>query len=132
MDPFVVHRLLGVLPIYDGVIYRSYLLEKTRVVTQQPEERNYHFFYQLMAAAASDAELAKTLLLDDEEYYYVSQSGVTSIEGVSDLEDFGEVQSAMEIMGMSEEDQLKVFKVVAGILHIGNVGTRDVIEAYTG
>ena len=105
-----------------GASIISYLLEKTRVVTQQPEERNYHFFYQLMAAAASDTDLAKHLLLTDEEYYYVAQSGVTSIEGVSDLEDFGEVQSAMETMGMSEEQQLNVFKVVAGILHIGNVG----------
>jgi myosin heavy subunit len=76
----------------------SYLLEKSRVVHQQDAERNYHYFYQIVAAAADSPELAKTLLLSDtDEHYYISQSSINVIEGVSDLEEFNEVQSAMEV-----------------------------------
>lgn len=76
----------------------SYLLEKSRVVHQQEAERNYHFFYQIVAAAADNPELARTLLLSDtDEHYYISQSTINVIEGVSDLEEFNEVQSAMEV-----------------------------------
>ena len=76
----------------------SYLLEKSRVVHQQDAERNYHYFYQIVAAAADNPELARTLLLSDaDEHYYISQSSINVIEGVSDLEEFNEVQSAMEV-----------------------------------
>ncbi len=76
----------------------SYLLEKSRVVNQQDAERNYHFFYQLVAAAADNSDLAQALFLSDtDEHYYISQSTVNVIEGVSDLEEFNEVQSAMEV-----------------------------------
>jgi myosin heavy subunit len=68
------------------------------VVHQQDLERNYHFFYQLCAAAADDRNLASVLFLDtDEEHTYISQSSVNVIEGVSDLDQFNEVQSAMEV-----------------------------------
>jgi myosin heavy subunit len=59
---------------------------------------------------------------------------VNSIEGISDLEEFNEVRSAMEVLGMSNEDQMNVCKVVAGILHIGNIskfGARVVDDGAT-
>jgi myosin heavy subunit len=100
----------------------SYLLEKSRVVHQQDLERNYHFFYQVVAAAADNADLAKLLYFtDSDEHYYLSQSSVNVIEGLSDLEQFNEVQSAMEVLGMSPEQQMQVIKIVAGILHLGNI-----------
>jgi hypothetical protein len=100
----------------------SYLLEKSRVVHQQDQERNYHFFYQVVAAAADNPDLAKLLYFtDSDEHFYLSQSSVNVIEGLSDLEQFNEVQSAMEVLGMSAEQQMQVIKIVAGILHLGNI-----------
>lgn len=105
------------------LIFFSYLLEKSRVVHQQDLERNYHFFYQIVASAADNPELAKMLFFtDNDEHHYLSQSSVSVIEGLSDLEQFNEVQSAMEVLGMSTEQQMQVLKVVAGILHLGNIG----------
>jgi myosin heavy subunit len=103
-------------------IFLSYLLEKSRVVHQQDLERNYHFFYQIVAAAADNSDLAKLLFFtDSEEHFYLSQSSVSVIEGLSDLEQFNEVQSAMEVLGMSTEQQMQVLQIVAGILHLGNI-----------
>jgi myosin heavy subunit len=92
------------------------------VVHQQDLERNYHFFYQIVAAAADNSDLAKLLFFaDSDEHFYLSQSSVNVIEGLSDLEQFNEVQSAMEVLGMSTEQQMQVLKIVAGILHLGNI-----------
>lgn len=75
-----------------------------------------------MAAAADNPELGKSLHFTDlDEHYYISQSSVNVIEGLSDLEQYNEVQSAMEVLGMSNEQQMQVIKTVAGILHLGNI-----------
>jgi myosin heavy subunit len=110
------------------------LLEKSRVVHQQALERNYHFFYQLISAASGDSELSTMLHLNDvgpnsddkdacdtEDFWYTNQSSVHSIEGMNDTEDYHEVRTAMETLGMSISDQHEVCKATASILHLGNI-----------
>ena len=38
-----------------------------------------------------------------------------------DQKDFNEVLNAMRAVKISDEDQFNIFKIVAGILHLGNV-----------
>ncbi|KAG5177395.1 myosin I, high molecular weight-Acanthamoeba sp [Tribonema minus] len=100
----------------------SYLLEKSRVVHQSANERNYHIFYELVAAAEEDPSLCAQLRLDScEAFAYLSQSGVTRIEGVVDENDFDEVCNAMDILNFEESSQMEIWKIVAAILHFGNV-----------
>ena len=98
----------------------NYLLEKSRVVYQQPGERNFHIFYQLLYGA--DQELADRLqLYSPENFHYVNQSQCYTVDGVDDTKEFQDVIQAMDTMGISLEERNTIFEIVAGILHIGNV-----------
>ncbi|BFZ61595.1 class II myosin [Saitoella coloradoensis] len=103
-----------------GANIEWYLLEKSRVVHQTNAERNYHIFYQLLRGANS--ELKQTLLLDGsiDDYAYLKHSN-KSIAGVDDSQEFAALRKAFTIMGFSEDKQLDVMKIIAAILHIGNV-----------
>ncbi|XP_006837551.1 PREDICTED: unconventional myosin-Vb [Chrysochloris asiatica] len=103
-----------------GANMRTYLLEKSRVVFQADEERNYHIFYQL-CAAASLPEFKELALTCAEDFFYTSQGGETSIEGVDDAEDFGKTRQAFTLLGVRESHQISIFKIIASILHLGNV-----------
>ncbi|KAG8131256.1 putative MYO5B variant protein [Naja naja] len=87
-----------------GANMRTYLLEKSRVVFQATDERNYHIFYQL-CACASLPELKDLSLLDAKDFFYTSLGGDTSLEG--------------------ESYQMTVFKILAAVLHLGNVDFRS-------
>ncbi|XP_075389346.1 unconventional myosin-Vb [Tenrec ecaudatus] len=103
-----------------GANMRTYLLEKSRVVFQADEERNYHIFYQL-CAAASLPEFQELALTCAEDFFYTSQGGDTSIEGVDDAEDFEKTRQAFTLLGVRESHQMSIFKIIASILHLGNV-----------
>ncbi|KAG7210137.1 hypothetical protein KM043_011699 [Ampulex compressa] len=108
----------------DGVIVggriTQYLLEKSRIVTQASEERNYHVFYELLAGL--DQQLRdKYGLLTPDKYFYLNQGGNCEIDGKSDVEDFKALLSAMQVLGFTSEEQDTIFKILASVLHLGNV-----------
>ncbi|KAG8571984.1 hypothetical protein GDO81_011864 [Engystomops pustulosus] len=98
----------------------DYLLEKNRVVRQNPEERNYHIFYALLEGARKE-ERESFYLLQPEKYHYLNQSGYIRDESISDTETFQEVKTAMEVMKFTSEDVREVLRLLAGILHLGNI-----------
>ncbi|KAG0221627.1 P-loop containing nucleoside triphosphate hydrolase protein [Mortierella sp. GBAus27b] len=97
-----------------------YLFEKSRVTFQTSQERNYHIFYQLLAGASSDVK--KSLLLDGglSNYGYVKNSNHV-ITGVDDNEEFKLLLESMDVMGFTKQEQNNLFRVIAGILHLGNI-----------
>jgi len=103
----------------------QYLLEKSRLVQQAENERNYHVFYQICAAASQDPSIAdKYDLMEADQYYYLNQSegeAATVINGVNDAHEWNVTVSAMEILGLSTSQQDEIVRVLASILHLGNV-----------
>ena len=103
-----------------GAKIRTYLLERSRLVFQPLKERNYHIFYQLVAGA-SDAEKQELGLLAVEDFEYLNQGGTPVIDGVDDKAEFEATRKSLAVIGVPNEDQTDIFRVLAALLHLGNV-----------
>ncbi|KAL3825345.1 hypothetical protein ACJIZ3_021374 [Penstemon smallii] len=102
-----------------GAAIRTYLLERSRVCQISDPERNYHCFYLLCAAPTEERERYK--LGSPESFHYLNQSKCYKLDGVSDAEEYLATRRAMDIVGISEEEQDAIFRVVAAVLHLGNI-----------
>ncbi|PON62582.1 Myosin, partial [Parasponia andersonii] len=102
-----------------GAAIRTYLLERCRVCQISDPERNYHCFYLLCAAPPQERERYK--LGDPRSFHYLNQSNCYELVGVSDAHDYLTTRRAMDIVGICEKEQDAIFRVVAAILHLGNI-----------
>uniref|UniRef100_A0A669F4F5 Myosin VC n=1 Tax=Oreochromis niloticus TaxID=8128 RepID=A0A669F4F5_ORENI len=108
-----------------GANMRTYLLEKSRVVFQAENERNYHIFYQICSCADSPA-FKNLRLLSADKFNYTCMGGDINIEGVNDKKDLEETRQTFSLLGLKEDFQSDVFKILAAILHLGNVEIKNV------
>ncbi|CAL0325517.1 unnamed protein product [Lupinus luteus] len=102
-----------------GAAIRTYLLERSRVCQISDPERNYHCFYFLCAAPAEEKEKYK--LGSSSSFHYLNQSKCCELDGVDDAHEYLATRRAMDVLGISEEEQEAIFRVVAAILHLGNI-----------
>ncbi|XP_050215597.1 myosin-17-like isoform X2 [Mercurialis annua] len=102
-----------------GAAVRTYLLERSRVCQISEPERNYHCFYLLCAAPPEEREKYK--LDSPKSFHYLNQSNCYELDGVNDAEEYLATRRAMDVVGISEEEQEAIFRVVAAVLHLGNI-----------
>ncbi|XP_060034081.1 unconventional myosin-VIIb [Erinaceus europaeus] len=106
--------------VIEGARIEQFLLEKSRVCRQATEERNYHIFYSmLMGMSAEEKRLLG--LGTPSEYYYLTMGNCTSCEGLNDAKDYAHLRSAMKILMFSDSENWDLSKLLAAILHLGNV-----------
>lgn len=129
-----------------GGFVSHYLLEKSRICVQGKEERNYHIFYRLCAGASEDIreklhlsspdnfrylnrgctryfankETDKQILQNRKSPEYV-KTGSLKDPLLDDHGDFIRMCTAMKKIGLDDEEKLDLFRVVAGVLHLGNI-----------
>ncbi|KAK1883721.1 Unconventional myosin-Vb [Dissostichus eleginoides] len=93
-----------------GANMRTYLLEKSRVVFQVG-----------VSHSRSLPEFRELGLTSAEDFTFTSLGENIFIEGVNDAEDFKKTREALTMLGIKESSQSSIFKVVASILHLGNI-----------
>ncbi|KEG14370.1 myosin IB heavy chain [Trypanosoma grayi] len=98
----------------------NFLLEKSRVVSQQKGERNFHVFYQ-MCHGAEPALRERLRLRDADEFFYLNQGAALDRAGTDDAEEWTATLAAMEAMSLTRADRQGVFEALALILHIGEL-----------
>mmetsp|Transcript_31812 Transcript_31812/g.77526 ORF Transcript_31812/g.77526 Transcript_31812/m.77526 type:complete len:1662 (+) Transcript_31812:33-5018(+) len=103
-----------------GASTTNYLLEKSRVVIHSEEERNYHVFFQLIRGA-DDGLLKKLKLSNNPEDYKYMMNGTFDVDDMDDKVEFNELTKSMRNLQFSDSEFEAVFKIVAGVLHLGNV-----------
>ncbi|XP_050806070.1 unconventional myosin-VI isoform X1 [Gopherus flavomarginatus] len=129
-----------------GGFVSHYLLEKSRICVQGKEERNYHIFYRLCAGAPEDIR-QKLFLSSPDNFRYLNR-GCTRYFATKDTDkqilqnrkspeylkagslkdpllddhgDFNRMCTAMKKIGLDVAEKLDLFRVVAGVLHLGNI-----------
>ncbi|CAN1131393.1 XI-2 [Linum perenne] len=102
-----------------GAAVRTYLLERSRVCQVSDPERNYHCFYMLCSAPAE--EVQKYKLGNPRTFHYLNQSNCYELDGVDDAKEYMDTRRAMDVVGISTDEQEAIFRVVAAILHLGNI-----------
>ncbi|KAM3925892.1 unconventional myosin-Va isoform 4-T4 [Leptodactylus fuscus] len=107
-----------------GAHMRTYLLEKSRVVFQADEERNYHIFYQL-CASASLPEFSVLKLGNANSFHYTNQGRSPVIDGVDDAKELRNTRNACALLGIGDQYQMGIFRILAAILHLGNVDIKS-------
>ncbi|CAA6664655.1 unnamed protein product [Spirodela intermedia] len=101
-----------------GAAIRTYLLERSRVVKIADRERNYHCFYQL-CASGEDANNYK--LGHPSNFHYLNQSNTYDLDGINSTAEYLRTRRAMDVVGISSSDQEAIFRILAAILHLGNI-----------
>eukprot|EP00039_Didymoeca_costata_P010363 m.139453 g.139453 ORF g.139453 m.139453 type:complete len:1495 (-) comp14800_c0_seq1:163-4647(-) len=149
-----------------GATIRTFLLEKSRVVSQADVERAYHIMYYLCTGAteagdddsydlvgdgggesdngneSDDSEHdEKTLessflrglrLGPPEDFHYTNQGGEEALDSRDtdkEWETFENSLIFMEYLGISKDQQMDIFRVMAAILHLGNVSVESLNDS---
>uniref|UniRef100_A0A672RFK8 Myosin XIX n=2 Tax=Sinocyclocheilus grahami TaxID=75366 RepID=A0A672RFK8_SINGR len=98
-----------------GASVQTYLLEKTRVAFQAPNERNFHIFYQMMKGATEKQRLDWMLPLE-QDFAWLPHAEKTLEEDC-----LQETVEAMINLGIDEGKRTQIFRILAGLLQLGNV-----------
>lgn len=112
--------------IIEGANIEQYLLEKSRIVSQNQGERNYHIFYSLIAGLNGE-EKKRLELSDASNYEYLKGGKTLTCDGRNDATQFADVRAAMKVLNFSDEEMWNIFKLLAAILHMGNLKYKSTV-----
>ncbi|KAK1331285.1 hypothetical protein QTO34_009236 [Cnephaeus nilssonii] len=122
-----------------GAAVQTYLLEKTRVACQASSERNFHIFYQAYtslgfprtpssATCPPPTDLQRSQCRREAPWHLpegAAFSWLPNPERTLEEDCFEVTREAMLHLGIDTPTQNNIFKVLAGLLHLGNVRFAD-------
>ncbi|ENN75213.1 hypothetical protein YQE_08223, partial [Dendroctonus ponderosae] len=104
----------------EGAKIAQYLLEKSRIVSQNEGERNYHIFYSMLAGLPKE-DKKRLGLSDPEAYEYLIGGKTLSCDGRDEAKEFSEISGALKVLNFSDKESNEIFILLAAILHLGNL-----------
>ena len=110
--------------LYSHII--GYLLEKSRVTKIPKTDRNYHIFYQFILGS-NEEEKKKYEILDTKCYNYLNNVEYSpdnpQDKELIDMytENFSKTKQGFETLKFPEEEIDNIFKILIGILYLGNI-----------
>ncbi|XP_062513709.1 unconventional myosin-VIIa-like isoform X2 [Corticium candelabrum] len=107
-----------------GARIEQYLLEKSRVVSQNENELNYHIFYCMLAGLREEDLTALRLVRQVEEYVYLTEGSCPPLASLHTQEEWQGICRAMKVLMFKEDEMESIMKLLAAILHIGNLRFR--------
>ncbi|KAK8704931.1 hypothetical protein V6N13_048543 [Hibiscus sabdariffa] len=66
-------------------------------------------------------DVEKYKLGNPRTFHYLNQSNCIELDVLDDSKEYLETRRAMDVVGINQAEQESIFRVVAGILHLGNV-----------
>ncbi|KAK3569433.1 hypothetical protein QTP86_030062, partial [Hemibagrus guttatus] len=94
----------------------------TMAKTKELSKDTRNKIVDLHQAGKTESAIDMYLLLDSpEDYHYLRQSGCVQDGSLDDKQLFLSVMTALKVMEFREEEIRDVFKLLSGVLHIGNI-----------
>ncbi|XP_069877381.1 myosin-IIIb isoform X8 [Dipodomys merriami] len=108
-----------------GARISEYLLEKSRVIKQAEGEKNFHIFYYIYAGLYHQKKLSELRLPEEKPPKYIADETGRVMQDITSKESyrrqFEAIQHCFRIIGFTDKEVNSVYRILAGILNIGNI-----------
>ncbi|XP_054277512.1 myosin-IIIb-like isoform X2 [Macrosteles quadrilineatus] len=113
-----------------GARLSVYLLEQSRVAQQMTNEKNFHVFYYLYDGLHNDGRLGEFHLDPTlrQQHNFLTADSQDVLSRQNNVQKFKELKSAFEVVGFRDGEVNSIYRVMAGILHLGDIEFGEVVS----